>query len=185
MADRRPDVVPPDRHADRSSPQPHHSLPRHLVLGPSLARPRRAYAPPVSLDRLGEVALQARDLATARARFEEELVIHRRLAEDFPTAQAQHDLGASLDRLGLVAEKAGDLATARAYYTELIPIMRALAKDFTSATTQCDLVSSLLRLGRVTRDRKLLSEALAITLELERTRRLTDRRLLERSSEVR
>jgi Flp pilus assembly protein TadD len=61
----------------------------------------------VSYERLGDVALQAADLATAREFHEKRLEISRRLAEAAPRdAQAQRELAISYYRLGLIA-KAG------------------------------------------------------------------------------
>ena len=54
----------------------------------------------VSLDRIGDVLVQAGDLAGAKARFEASLKVAERLAEQNPgSAQAQRDLWVSMWRL--------------------------------------------------------------------------------------
>ena len=105
----------------------------------------------VSLDNLGDMALEAGDLAGARARYEEDLAIARRLAQANPiSAQAQRDLGISLNKLGNVAVQAGDLAGARARYEEDLGIARKLAQaNPTSAEAQRDVSVSLNKLGNV------------------------------------
>jgi len=82
----------------------------------------------VVLDELGNVATKAGDLAGARARYDEGLVIWRKLAQADPTsAQAQRDVSISLSKLGDVAVQAGDLAGARTRYEESLGIRRKLA----------------------------------------------------------
>jgi tetratricopeptide (TPR) repeat protein len=128
----------------------------------------------VSLNNLGDVAVETGDLAGAQARFEESLTVRRKLAKDNPTsAEAQRDVSISLERLGDVAVQAGDLVAARARFEEGLAIDRKLAKNNpNSAEVQLDLVRSLAKLGKVIRDRALVSEALTIVRELERTGRL-------------
>jgi Flp pilus assembly protein TadD len=120
------------------------------------------------------VAVQAGDLAGAKARFEEGLGIARKLAQVNPTsAEAQRDVSISLDRLGDVAVQAGDLAGAKARFEEGLGIRRKLAQaNPTSAQAQRDVVFSLFKLGTATRDRALLREALQVARGLAQTGRL-------------
>ena len=103
------------------------------------------------LTELGDVAVQAGDLAGAKARFEEALVIDRKLAQTKPTtAEAQRDISIDLDRLGDVAVQAGDLAGAKARFEEALVIDRKLAQaNPTSAEAQRDISVVLNKLGDV------------------------------------
>ncbi|HEX3475849.1 MAG TPA: hypothetical protein VHT91_12575 [Kofleriaceae bacterium] len=105
----------------------------------------------VVLDELGDVATKAGDLAGARARYEEGLVICRKLVQANPTStQAQRDVSVSLNKLGDVAVQAGDLATAQARCEEGLAIRRKLAQaDLTSTRAQRDVTLSLDELGDV------------------------------------
>ena len=77
----------------------------------------------VSLDRIGDVKLQAGDRAGALAAYEESLAIRRKLAEADPgNAEAQRDLSVSLDKIGDVKLQAGDRAGALAAYEESLAI---------------------------------------------------------------
>jgi hypothetical protein len=83
----------------------------------------------VVLDELGDVAVTAGNLVGAKARFEEGLVIDRKLAQGNPTsAEARRDVSLSLERLGNVAVQAGDLGGAKARFEEGLVIRRKLAQ---------------------------------------------------------
>jgi hypothetical protein len=71
------------------------------------------------------------------------------------------------------SQSAAEVAGARARFEEGLAIGRKLAHDNpNSAEAQRDLVLSLVKLGAVIHDRALVSEALSIARELERTGRL-------------
>lgn len=114
----------------------------------------------VVLGDLGEVAVQAGDLAGAKARFEEELAILRKLVPANPvSAQAQRDVSVSLEKLGEVAVKAGDVAGAKAHFEEGLVIARKLAQaNPTSVEAQRDLSISLERLGDLAVQAGVLSD---------------------------
>jgi hypothetical protein len=98
------------------------------------------------------VAVQAGDLPSARARFEQSLGIRQKLAQENPTsAEAQRDLGVSLSRLGDVAVQAGDLPSARGPVRAELghPPEARPGSNPTSAEAQRDLSISLFKLGGV------------------------------------
>ena len=105
----------------------------------------------VALDELGRLAMKAGDLEDARARFEESLVIARKLASASPTSvEAWRDLSVSLDKLGEIATNAGELEKARARFEESLDIRRRLAQASpTSAEARRDLGVSLLHVGNI------------------------------------
>jgi tetratricopeptide (TPR) repeat protein len=105
----------------------------------------------VVLNELGNIAVKAGELKEAKARFEEGLLIARKLAKDnLTSAAAQRDLSVSLNQLGDVAVQAGDLKNAKACFEESVLIDRKLAEDNpTSAVAQRDLSVSLSKLGDV------------------------------------
>ena len=149
---------------------------------PASAEAQRDVA--VNLDRLGDVAWEAGDLAGAQARYEEDVVIFRKLAQVNPTsAEAQRDVSIALNKFGDMAWQAGDQTGARARYKESLSIRRKLAQaNPTSAQAQRDLLRSLVRLGETTGDGTLLREALVIGRALDHDGRLEsgDRGLLDR-----
>ncbi|MEM9369187.1 MAG: tetratricopeptide repeat protein, partial [Planctomycetota bacterium] len=105
----------------------------------------------ISLNKLGDVSVQAGDLDAAREFYQQSLDIDERLAEsDSGSAQAQRDLSISLNKLGDVSVQAGDLDAAREFYQQSLEIQRQLAEsDSGSAQEQRDLSISLERLGDV------------------------------------
>ena len=130
----------------------------------------------VSLDRIGDVKLQAGDRAGALAAYEESLAIRRKLAEADPgNARAQRDLSVSLNKIGDVKLQAGDRAGALAAFEEGLAIARKLAEaDPGNAEAQTDLVVSLTRIAGVSDDpQPLYAEALAILEALDADGRLS------------
>jgi len=95
----------------------------------------------VILNRLGDVAVSAGDLAGARAAYQAGLAIRVRLAAADPANTGwQRDLSVSHDKLGDVAVSAGDLAGARAAYQASLDIaVRLAAADPASMQWQRDL----------------------------------------------
>jgi tetratricopeptide (TPR) repeat protein len=131
----------------------------------------------VSLDRLGDVNLQAGDQAGALAAHQESLDIARKLAAQDPgNAQAQRDVAVTLDKLGDVKLQAGDRAGALAAYQECVDIVRKLAaQDPGNAQAQTDLVTGLVKTSSVDpgRARAELTEALSILKKLDQEQKLT------------
>ncbi len=117
----------------------------------ALATAADARARSVALNELGDVLVASGELAAARARFEEGLVIRQGLVEaNRASAAAQRDVSISLNRLGDVLVATGDLATARARFEESLLIRSQLANaNPASAAAQRDLAMSLERLGDV------------------------------------
>ncbi len=75
-----------------------------IVAVDAQASAEAAYDLSVTLHKLGAVAMKAGDLQSARARFQEDLRLARKLARDNPTSTAaQRDLLVSLFRLGQVS----------------------------------------------------------------------------------
>jgi tetratricopeptide (TPR) repeat protein len=105
----------------------------------------------VVLCELGDLAVEAGDHKDARTRFEEAVVIARKLANDNPTStEAQRDLSINLGKLGSVAMQTGNLKAAKARFKEALLISRKLAKaNPTSAEARRDLCVDLARLGDV------------------------------------
>ena len=105
----------------------------------------------VSLERIGEVAMAAGDLAGARTAYTEMHDTLRRLAAADPgNAQAARDVSMSLNTIGQVAMVAGDLAGSRTAYTESLDIARRLAAaDPGNAQAARDLSMSLNTIGQV------------------------------------
>jgi hypothetical protein len=82
----------------------------------------------VSREKLGDVAVEAGDLAAARAAHQASLDIRVRLAAADPANTSwQRDLSVSHNRLGDVAAAAGDLAAARDHYQAGLDIAARLA----------------------------------------------------------
>ncbi|HRI07413.1 MAG TPA: TIR domain-containing protein, partial [Nannocystaceae bacterium] len=105
----------------------------------------------VSLDRLGDVEVQAGNLARARDLFARSLSQREDLAKADPhSAQAQRDLSVSWNKLGDIEVQAGSLARARDLFARSLSQREDLAKaDPHSAQAQRDLSVSLERLGDV------------------------------------
>jgi tetratricopeptide (TPR) repeat protein len=103
----------------------------------------------VAGNELGDVLVQAGDLAGARERYQASLAVAERLAVANPgSAQAQRDLSVSLERLGDVLVQAGDLAGARERYQASLAVLERLAAaNPGSAEAQRDVVASLWRLA--------------------------------------
>ena len=75
------------------------------------------------------MAVQAGDLPSARARFEQSHGIVQKLAQKSPTsAEAQRDLSISLSKLGGVAVLTRDLPAAKARLEECVSILKKLAQ---------------------------------------------------------
>lgn len=105
----------------------------------------------VVLNELGDLALQAGDLAGAKAKFEDGLIIRQKLTRGNPNSlQARRDVSTSLERLGDVALQAGDLTGAKARFEESLTIACELATDSSNfAQAQRDVSIVLERLGDV------------------------------------
>jgi tetratricopeptide (TPR) repeat protein len=104
----------------------------------------------VALNELGDVLIAQGDLAAARVRFQDSLVIAQRLAAADPSsASLQRDVSVSLDKLGDVLIAQGDLAAARVRFQDSLVIRQRLAAaDPSSASLQRDVVVSMWRLRR-------------------------------------
>ncbi len=130
----------------------------------------------VSVNKLGDVKLQAGDGAGALAAYQEGLAISRKLAAQDPgNAQAQRDVSIDLNKLGDVRLRAGDGAGALAAYQESLDILRKLAaQDPGNAQAQTDVMVSLTKVASVADDpAPLYREALAILQKLDGENRLT------------
>ena len=131
----------------------------------------------VSLSRVGDVALDLRQLEAARSAFAESLQISRQLktlSGDSP--QSLRDLSVSLDKAGDVARDLGQLEEARSAYTESLQI-RCQLKTMTGDAPQSlrDLSVSLERVGDVARDLGQFEEARTAYAEsLDLVKRLRD-----------
>jgi hypothetical protein len=88
--------------------------------------------------------VQAGDLAGARARFEEDLAIARKLAKDNPSsAQAQRDLLVSLVKLGQLIHDRARLREALAIARELERTGRLAPRDRSLPNTVTGILDSL------------------------------------------
>ena len=105
----------------------------------------------ISLDRLGNVKLQERDLAGALAVYQESLDIRRTLvAKDPNNAVSQRDLAVSFGKVGVVKEYATDLTGALAAYQAALEISRKLAaQQPDNDEAQLDLALDLSNIGDV------------------------------------
>ncbi len=105
----------------------------------------------ISLDRLGNVKLQERDLAGALAVYQESLDIRRTLVTQDPNnAESQRDLAVSFGKIGVVKEYATDLTGALAAYQAALEISRKLAAQQPgNDEAQLDLALDLSNIGDV------------------------------------
>lgn len=94
----------------------------------------------VSLNQLGNVAVQAGDLADAKARFEECLALRRKLAHDNPTsAEAQRDVVVSLGKLGKTTQD-------RKLLREALDLAQLLARSGRLAPSDSGMVDAITRM---------------------------------------
>jgi serine/threonine protein kinase/class 3 adenylate cyclase/Flp pilus assembly protein TadD len=116
----------------------------------------------VSYERLGDVSLQAGQVAEALGHYQKLLEISQKLAVADPTdAQAQRDLSVAYERLGDVSLQAGHVAKAVQHHQKLLAISQKLAAaDPTDAQAQRDLSVSYIRLGDVSLQARQVAEAL-------------------------
>lgn len=132
-----------------------HQAPEKLAKAdPTGAQAQRDLA--VSLEKLGELELQAGNLATARMHFEGSLQVREGLAKADPTsAQAQQDLAVSLEHLGGVEMRAGDLKPAQAHFERSLQLAEGQAKaDPTNAQVSFNVVLSHCLLAQLAMQRK-------------------------------
>lgn len=111
------------------------------------AEARRALV--VGLDTLGELAMLAGDLGTAREHYSRSLRTARHLTRTEPhSVEMQQVLSRALESLGDIAVRTGDLTAALAHHTEAVAIRRALAdNDATRVDLRRDLANACIRLG--------------------------------------
>jgi len=102
----------------------------------------------ISHEKLGDVARDLGDPATAATHYQQALDIARRLAEQLDTPQAQRDLSISHEKLGDVARDLGDPATAATHYQQALDIDRRLAEQLGTARALQDLRAGLNDLAR-------------------------------------
>ncbi|TNC97238.1 MAG: hypothetical protein FD119_1330 [Stygiobacter sp.] len=79
---------------------------------------------------LGDLRIEAGDLAAARRFHQDGLDLAQALARDNPaSAETKRDLWVSFNKLGDVAQQAGDLAGARRFFQDALDLAQALARD--------------------------------------------------------
>jgi tetratricopeptide (TPR) repeat protein len=100
-----------------------------------------------SLNRVGDAAMAAGDIAAATLVWQESLDIARDLAAWLQTPQSQRDLSVSLNKVGDAAKAAGDIAAATLVWQESLDIARDLAARLQTPQNQLDLAASLDRVG--------------------------------------
>ena len=102
---------------------------------------------------LGDLRIEAGDLAAARRFHQDGLDLAQALARDNPaSAETKRDLWVSFNKLGDVAQQAGDLAGARRFFQDALDLAQALARDNpASAEAKRDLSVSYENLGDVAR----------------------------------
>ena len=100
---------------------------------------------------LGDLRIEAGDLAAARRFHQDGLDLAQALARDNPaSAETKRDLWVSFNKLGDVAQQAGDLAGARRFFQDALDLAQALARDNpASAEAKRDLSVSYENLGDV------------------------------------
>ena len=103
----------------------------------------------VSLNKLGDVAVQMGQLGEAKSWVERDLNISEKLAQaDATDAQAQRDLSISLDNLGDVAVQMGQLGEAKSWFERSLNIRETLAQaDANDTQAQRDLIVSHYKLA--------------------------------------
>lgn len=103
----------------------------------------------LGLDTLGELAMLAGDLGTAREHYSRSLRTARHLTSTDPhNVDMQQVLSRALESLGDIAVRGGDLTAALAHHTEALAIRRTLADDDPARTElRRDLANACLRLG--------------------------------------
>ncbi|MBK7537473.1 MAG: hypothetical protein IPI49_19300 [Myxococcales bacterium] len=88
--------------------------------------------------------MQAGDLRTAKARFEQSLGIRQKLAQQNPTSDdAQRDLSLSLFKLGSLAGLTGDLPAAKARLEECVSILKMLAERGTITPSDREILDQV------------------------------------------
>ncbi|WP_062989302.1 CHAT domain-containing protein [Nocardia anaemiae] len=103
----------------------------------------------IGLDTLGELAVLAGDLGTAREHYSRSLRTARHLTNTDPdNIDMQQVLSRALESLGDIAVRSGDLTAALAHHTEALAIRRALAdNDPARVDLRRDLANACTRLG--------------------------------------
>ena len=121
-----------------------------LAVGTKLAKenPASAAAQPevsVRYRKLGDVLVEAGDLAGARGRYEEALAVDTKLAKENPaSAAAQRDLSVSYNKLGDVSDLPRALAAARRRPEEVLSVPIKLDMVVTHSVDAPPRVPSLL-----------------------------------------
>ncbi|MFI6365506.1 CHAT domain-containing protein [Nocardia sp. NPDC050630] len=103
----------------------------------------------IGLDTLGELAMSAGDLGTAREHYSRSLRTARHLTNSDPhNVDMQQVLSRALESLGDIAVRTGDLTAALAHHTEALAIRRSLAdNDRARVDLRRDLANACTRLG--------------------------------------
>ena len=119
-------------------------------------------------DTAGQLALERKDLAAARALYDEmEAIARKRWTLKGETPETLRDLSISLDGVGDVRRESGDLAAASIAYKESLALSRRLRElrgDIPQARQ--DLSLSLARVSEIRRERGDLTAATAADEEL-------------------
>ena len=114
-----------------------------------------------SHDLVGQLHLQERDLAGAKAEFTWAASALGRFATATENVDLRRQLAISASRFGDIASREGDLQTAETHYGEDLQIIKQLAQDFPEdAAIQRDYASSCDRLGNLAQGSGRLEQAL-------------------------
>jgi tetratricopeptide (TPR) repeat protein len=131
-----------------------------------------------NLEKLGDLQVQAGDLAGAQQRFAQALKISEQLAAANPSSnEAQRDLSIILEKLGDLQVQAGDLAGAQQRFVQALKISEQLAAANPSSPTidaqaQRDLIASLWKLAQHSGDKSYWRRALSLAETLQSQNRL-------------
>jgi len=132
----------------------------------------------VSLEKVAGVLAVQGDQAGALKAYMDSFAIAGRLAKlDPANADWQRDLSITLSEIGMLKAKQRDIKGARQAFQDSLDIRRQLAlSDPNNATWQRDLVVAMIDYAQVAKNPKaVLSQALDMTLELDRSGRLAPR----------
>ncbi|RUW93949.1 caspase family protein [Mesorhizobium sp. M7A.F.Ca.US.010.02.1.1] len=132
----------------------------------------------VSLEKVAGILAIQGDRAGALKAYTDSFAIADRLAKlDPANADWQRDLSITLSEIGMLKAKQRDVKGARQAFQDSLDIRQQLARsDPNNATWQRDLVVAMIDYAQVAKNPKtVLSQALDMTLELDRSGRLAPR----------
>lgn len=132
----------------------------------------------VSLEKVAGILAIQGDRAGALKAYTDSFAIADRLAKlDPANADWQRDLSITLSEIGMLKAKQRDVKGARQAFQDSLDIRQKLARsDPNNATWQRDLVVAMIDYAQVAKNPKtVLSQALDMTLELDRSGRLAPR----------